>query len=236
MTPAPATAAPTSMPDVAPRRPAARTAHRMLLCGVVAGPLYVAVWLTQALVRDGFDLTRHPASVLSNGPGGWVQTANFLLAGALTLVAAAGVRKALGSRLVGGLLAGYGAGLVGGGVFPADPVDGFPVGTPLDGAVSATGLLHMVSGGVGLVCLAAGCLVVARGSLRTGAPGWAAFSTLTAVLYVVALVGISSGEPTTPVVLGFTAAVLLGWAWLSALCVRLRAQTGSRRPAAGAPA
>jgi hypothetical protein len=31
----------------------------LLRLGVVAGPLYVAVSLIQALTRDGFDLTRH---------------------------------------------------------------------------------------------------------------------------------------------------------------------------------
>lgn len=200
---------------------AAGTTRSLLGWGVLAGPLYVFVWLVQALLRDGFDLTRHSASLLSNGPSGWVQTVNFLLAGAMTFAAAAGVRRALGSRLVGGLLGGYGAGLVGAGLFRADPVDGFPAGTPVDGAVSTTGLLHMVSGGVGFVCLVAACLVVAHRSARAGAHRWVAFSTATAVLYVTASVGISSGDPTGPVVLGFTAAMVLGWAWLAALCARL---------------
>jgi hypothetical protein len=35
--------------------------------------LYIAVVLIQALTRDGFDLTRHPARLLSNGDVGWVQ-------------------------------------------------------------------------------------------------------------------------------------------------------------------
>jgi hypothetical protein len=35
---------------------------RALTCGVVAGPLYIVVVLIQALTRDGFDVTRHPAS------------------------------------------------------------------------------------------------------------------------------------------------------------------------------
>src|SRR2546425_414205 len=35
--------------------------------GVIAGPVYVLVSLAQALTRDGFDLTRHAWSLLSNG-------------------------------------------------------------------------------------------------------------------------------------------------------------------------
>src|SRR6266498_3659212 len=67
--------------------------------GVVAGPLYVAVWLAQALTRDGFDLRRHPASVLSNGDLGWIQITNFLVTGLLTVAFAVGMRR----TLVGGL-------------------------------------------------------------------------------------------------------------------------------------
>jgi hypothetical protein len=33
----------------------------LLACGVLAGPLYMAVYLGQALTRPGFDITRHPA-------------------------------------------------------------------------------------------------------------------------------------------------------------------------------
>jgi hypothetical protein len=53
----------------------------LLRLGVVAGPFYLAVGLAQAFVREGFDFARHPLSVLANGPGGWVQTANFVLTG-----------------------------------------------------------------------------------------------------------------------------------------------------------
>ena len=55
---------------------------------MLGGPFYLAVGLIQALLRDGFDLARHPLSVLANGPGGWVQTANFVLTGLMVLAAA----------------------------------------------------------------------------------------------------------------------------------------------------
>src|SRR5262245_45757503 len=74
----------------------AALARSPLVFGVVAGPFYLAVGLAQALVRDGFDLMRHPLSVLANGPGGWVQTVNFVLTGLMVLAAAVGMRRALG--------------------------------------------------------------------------------------------------------------------------------------------
>ena len=42
-------------------------AKGLLACGVIAGPLFVAVWLAQALTREGFDPTYHPLSLLSLG-------------------------------------------------------------------------------------------------------------------------------------------------------------------------
>ena len=74
--------------------------------GVIAGPLYVVVSLAQALTRDGFDLTRHAWSLLANGSLGWIQIANFVVVGAMTIAFAVGLRRALPAqrwapRLVG---------------------------------------------------------------------------------------------------------------------------------------
>ena len=63
--------------------PAVAITRSLLGYGAVAGPFYVCVSLAQALTRDGFDLSRHPWSVLENGPLGWIQSANFVLTGAM---------------------------------------------------------------------------------------------------------------------------------------------------------
>jgi Protein of unknown function (DUF998) len=65
-----------------PAAPTAQTA-RLLGCGIVAGPLFLAVVFLQAFTRDGFDLSRHPLSLLSLGELGWVQMANFVVTGVL---------------------------------------------------------------------------------------------------------------------------------------------------------
>lgn len=44
----------------------------LLICGIVAGPLFTVVGLTQAFTRPGFDLTRHALSLLENGDLGWI--------------------------------------------------------------------------------------------------------------------------------------------------------------------
>ncbi len=82
----------------------------LLAAGLVAGPLYTAVWLGQAATREGFDITRHPASLLANGGPGWIQTANFVIAGILSIAAAVGVRRSITGVLFFGAFAGLMAG------------------------------------------------------------------------------------------------------------------------------
>src|SRR5690348_16771473 len=109
--------------------PATRVTKSLLGYGVIAGPLYVTVSLALALIRPGFDLSRHQWSLLANGDFGWAQIANFLLSGAMTIAFAVGLRRATGSRAASVLVGVYGAGLVGAGLFRADPALGFPPGT-----------------------------------------------------------------------------------------------------------
>src|SRR5262245_60735295 len=129
----------------------------LLRCGVVVGPLYLLVGVAQGLVRDGFSFARHPLSVLANGQYGWIQTANFAFTGLMVIAAAVGINRALGpkSKLLVGFLGAYGAAVFLASFFPADPVDGFPPGTPLGmpTAISTTGLIHFACGGLGFACL-----------------------------------------------------------------------------------
>jgi Protein of unknown function (DUF998) len=68
---------------------------KLLVCGVIAGPLCLAVVLVHAFTRDGFDLSRHPISLLSLGELGWIQIANFVLTGLLFVACGFGMRRAL---------------------------------------------------------------------------------------------------------------------------------------------
>src|SRR5215469_10522753 len=116
-----------------PAGPATRDTRGMLVCGAVAGPLFVTVVVAQALTRTGFDLTRDAASLLDDGSWGWIQTANFIVTGLLLIAAAAGLRRILrtgpGYKWIPRLITIAGAGMIGGGVFHPDPSGGFPPGT-----------------------------------------------------------------------------------------------------------
>jgi hypothetical protein len=203
-------------------RPVGRvTTHEVLLAGgVLAGPLWVTVVLAQGLTREGFDFRRHPASVLSTGDLGWMQIANFVLAGLLCLGAAWALRRtphpALGPTSGPWLLGQYGLGLVLAGIFVADPVDGFPAGTPAGpGAVSWHGLAHFGAGAVAFTGLIAACLVAARRFARRGERAWSRYSAATGVLFAAAWLGLigSGGRPVANVL--FALAVAAGWAWVS---------------------
>jgi hypothetical protein len=64
----------------------AERTRRLLAGGVIAGPLFVVVAFIQAFTRPGFDLARHPLSLLSLGDLGWIQIANFVATGVVALV------------------------------------------------------------------------------------------------------------------------------------------------------
>jgi hypothetical protein len=198
----------------------------------LAGPFYVVVSLAQALTRQGFDLARDEWSLLALGHLGWIQQANLILTGVMIIVGAVGARRAIGRLADGGtwaprLLAGYGLGLIGAGIFRADAADGFPPGTP-DGRaahVSGHGMLHLLSGSLGFACLIAACFVMARSYRRRGERRAAAASAVVGVGFAAGFAGIASGAASEAVNLGFTAAVVISSAWLTSVAVGLYRRT-----------
>lgn len=210
--------------------PAQRVTRSLLGYGVLAGPFYVLVVLVQAVIRPGFDLTRHDVSLLSNGDLGWVQVANFLLTGTMVVACAVGVRRALaagpGATWGPVLLALFGLGMIAAGVFVADPMEGFPVGTPAGhpASISTHGLLHLASAGIGFLGLVAACFVIARRFAREGLSRWAWFSRVTGVAFLLGFAGLASGSSGPFVVVAFWAVLLLAWGWLAGLSVHLYRQ------------
>src|SRR5205823_12499417 len=66
-----------------------------LACGVIGPPLFVIVFLIEEATRPGYSAWRHYVSQLSLGEGGWMQIANFLVCGLLSLCFALGLRRTL---------------------------------------------------------------------------------------------------------------------------------------------
>jgi Protein of unknown function (DUF998) len=203
-----------------------RITKSLLGYGVIAGPIYVLAVAGQMATRDGYDPTRHAASQLANGEWGWIQIVTFLVTGAMTIAAAVGVHRALGpSRLsawASGLLGVYGAGLVAAGIFRADPSEGFPPGTPPGmGEISWHGLAHFAAAGIGFAGLVTACFVLGTWFARNGLTPWARFSRITGAVFAGSFGALSSGFVGATTILVFTAAVVLVWAWLTAVSVKL---------------
>ncbi|MER5267091.1 DUF998 domain-containing protein [Actinosynnema sp. NPDC002837] len=194
-----------------------QTTRLLLGCGVLAGPLYLVTGFAQAFTREGFDPTRHPFSFLSLGEGGWLQIANFVLTGLLFLAAAVGAHRtgAVG-RWAPVLIGVFAVGMVGGGVFVADPAFGFPAGAPEGqaAALSWHGVLHGVAFFLAFPALVASFFVLAR---KLTGP-WARASVVAGVLSLAPMPFLGTGFGT---VLLYGGAVV-GWLWASALAAKLR--------------
>ena len=216
-----------------------RITRSLLGYGVLAGPFYVAIVLGQALTRPGFNLSGDDASLLANGNLGWIQIANFLLTGLMVIACAVGVRRALsrGRGAVWGplLLAVYGVGLIGAGVFVADPMNGFPPGAPAGRPETITthGLLHITFAGIGFLCFVAACFALARRFSAEGRRGWARFSVATGTIFLVAFAGVASGS-SSPIVIGaFWVGLIVAWAWIGLLSRHLYSLAGTSREIPG---
>ena len=157
----------------------ARTRTRRQLAALAVGfPLWAAVSVAQAATREGFDILRHPLSLLSTGDLGWLQITNFVVAGVLALVGARGLRTAMrdtpGGVWAPRLVAAAGIGLLAAGPLVMDPGANFPVGAPDDlPLVSWHAVGHMLAGTVSFTALIAACFVLARHLTRTGRRGLA---------------------------------------------------------------
>ncbi|MFI1422962.1 DUF998 domain-containing protein [Streptomyces sp. NPDC020731] len=213
--------------SVVPVSPASRPAARWAVAGgMLAGPLFLTAGLAQGFAREGFDFTRHAISQLALGEAGWIQTVNFLLAGALLIAGAAGLRRTLG----GGAGAARGPVLVGvcgasfwaAAAFPADAGAGFPVGSPDTTTLSGHGAAHMLAGTAGYLALCAAFVVLARPLAGRGHRGWAVASRLVPVAVLAGFAGSAAS------VLAFTAGAGIGLLWLTALTARLATTPANR--------
>lgn len=208
---------------------AAAVTRSLLGWGVVVGMFYLVVGLTQALLRDGFDLTRHQLSLLVLGDPGWVQTANLVVSGLMVVAAAAGFVRAMdgsgAGRWTGALLGVFGLCLVASGVFPPDPVAGFP--DPASTAEATTsGVLHLAFGGIGFLCLSAAAFVAAGWFRRRESE---AFARTSRAAGAVVVLGFAAGAVLSTQVLGVVClwvAVVTGFAGSSPLRWGVRGSAG----------
>ncbi|MFI7416544.1 DUF998 domain-containing protein [Nonomuraea sp. NPDC049684] len=219
-----------------PTTPAVSGATRRLLtCGAVAGPLYIIVVVLQMLTRDGFDISRYPASMLSNGDQGWIQIADFTISGLLFVAGAVGLHRARGPAAWDGtwgprLVGVFGAGMIAAACFSADPADGFPPGTPVGPptSMSTQAMLHLLVSAIAFLALIAACFAYGRRFAAAGRRGWAALSTVTGALFVTAWISIFAAQGSRAANVAFALAIALIMAWASLLTAYRLASTRRR--------
>jgi Protein of unknown function (DUF998) len=144
-------------------------------------------------------------------------------AGLLSVAFAVGLRRVLhpgrGGRWGPLLVGAYGVGLIMGGVFVTDPGAGFPPGAPAGAPeqLSWHGMLHAIAPLLAFLSLILACFVLARRFAALGQRGWAGYCVATGV----ALLGLLAWPDQDTVIMQLAVAIVLGWAWLSALAARL---------------
>ncbi len=200
----------------------------LLVCGAIAGPLFIVAWIVEGATRANYDPLRHPISSLSIGDFGWMQVANFIITGLLILAFSIGSRRALppSGSVWGPLLVGLvGIGLIGSGIFVTDPLNGYPPGTPLMPTERTThGILHDLFGIPVFLGLPIACFVFARLFASWGERRWAAYSALSGFAMFVAFFLARLGFRQVPGFADFAGlfqriTVIIGFAWLTLLAV-----------------
>jgi hypothetical protein len=201
----------------------------LLVCGLLAGPVFTLAWLVEGATRAVYDPLRYPISSLAIGEYGWTQSANFLITGILTLAFAAGLWRLLrfpGGSTWGPLLIGMVAvGFLGAGLFVTDPMNGYPPGTPaLPVQYSVSGNFHSLFSALVFLGLPIACFVFARLFKRQGQSGWRIYSLATGILFIVLFIVTSAGFSQVPGLVDYAGllqriTLITGWVWMTLLAI-----------------
>lgn len=225
-----------------PMRGPRLSTYRLLLCGVAAGPLFVVVFTVAGALRADYDPLRHPVSALSLTGVGWVQIVNFLVTGVLLVLFAVGARRALNQGALGRktkagakpwLLGMGGVGLFGAGLFPGDPLSGYPPGTPDHIVYTPPGIAHDALSMLFFLGIPLACAAFTVWSLRTRRWVLAAYSVLSAIGFLTFFFVASEGFVQTP---GFVewgglnqrVSIAVGLAWTTVVALVLTSLTRAR--------
>jgi len=204
--------------------------NTLLACGAIGGPLFVVAFLAEGATRANYNPLRHPVSSLALGDFGWLQIANFIVSGLLMVAFAIGLRRTLrplGGSIWGPLLVGiWGIGLLGAGIFITDPVSGYPPGTPAQVQPTTDGSLHDLFSLLGFAGLVAACFVFSGYFARRGKIGWAAYSAVSGIVFVVAFVLASAGFSQVESLVNIAGLIqriqiTTAWVWLTLLAIHL---------------
>ncbi len=194
----------------------------LLIAGTACAWLFVATFLIDGATRPGYRPVYHPVSALALGRRGWIQTTNFIVCGTAVIGASIGVHGATGSDLLTAAIAVFGAGLVASGVFPMDPMRGYPPGTP-EGDPPEFSRRHQRHDAAGaLVFLSLPVAAVIAAFVLDPWP-WKVASALVAVTVAALFIRFASAWEADADQAGLLQRLSMvpGWVWLGALFLHL---------------
>ena len=209
----------------------AQSSTNLLTAGIIAGPFFILIALAHAILREGFNLVSHPASLLSLGEAGWIQIANFVLTGILFILAGIGFRRVLtegiGRKWVSRLFFLFGVALILGGVFTADPGLGFPPGAPEGVAkeMSWHGMIHGFAPILGFIAQFIALIILARRFGSQGLQVWKNTTIIVAIaMFVLAIIPnfTADWEKGNFNFLPLWAAVIVGYIWTSFVIAKVK--------------
>lgn len=198
-------------------------ANALLLAGIVGPLLFVVTFLVDGLTRSGYRPAYHVVSALALGPRGWIQTSNFVVCGLLITVSAVGIQEATTSVWLSGAIAVFGLALFASGVFPMDPMRGYPPGAPIEPPESTRA--HKLHDLAGIIVFATLPIAAGVAAFTLESSPWAIYSGLTALATAAALFvfgwAMENDHPRAGLIQRIT--IIVGWLWLAATCAHLMA-------------
>ncbi|MBP2369685.1 DUF998 domain-containing protein [Pseudonocardia parietis] len=193
-------------------------ATALLWAGALGSWLFVGTFLVDGLLRPGYRPVRHAVSALALGPRGPIQTANFLVCGAAVTAGAFVLPAALGSVLPALAVGVFGVALIASGVFPMDPMRGYPPGAP-DDTPATTSRRHDLHDQDGMVVFLALPVAAVIAAVVLPATGWRWYSGITAAVLFAGFSAFGSAwerdDPRTGLIQ--RAVIGVGWLWLGLL-------------------
>jgi uncharacterized protein DUF998 len=214
--------------------------RNLLYAGIFGPVLFSAVFLIQGFTQPGYSQWRHFVSSLAIGPGGWIQSTNFIVMGISMLVAAVGFRAAL-RRSRGGigvpiLFGVLGASNLVAGMFTSDPGLGYPPGA-LD-AQTSRGQAHDLAALAAFISLAAAAFVMAwHFAAEPASRRWTVYSVSAGALVLVFLIASITASnmdeagtwPNSPTGFLQRVSIISGLTWIAMVALHLvRTPNGKR--------
>jgi len=172
----------------------------LLICGAIAGLFFTFSWIIQEAFRPGYNPMMIPISSLAIGSLGWIQSATFLISGALIILFAYGLWKVSKKEYKGVskwgpiLILICGIGLIGAGCFATDPMNGYPEGSPVvNDNPSFNSIMHQLFSsllffGLPIACFVFGNYFAAKKELR-----WLIYSFISGILFLIMFLVTSMG-------------------------------------------